>query len=345
MLRSTTDPARIARAAEVIERNTRLQLRLVDDLLDLNRATRGGMVLDSKVQDLCDVLRASLEAVSEDAQDKQIAIRFEDSDNSLFVNGDTNRLQQILRNVLLNALKFTPPGGAIAVTLMKEGDHAVVTVRDTGEGIAPAFLPFVFDMFRQQEEGTRRAHGGLGIGLALVRELMHAHGGTVSLASEGVGHGTEVTLRWPLVAAEATRETAATLGTGTQELHGLCVLVVEDMHDTREATCLMLERLGARVVTAKDGVEALEVIAAGSIDVVLCDLRMPRMDGFEFLLSLHLRGQHPPVIAVSGFASGSDHRRTQAAGFEGHLDKPFDDVRLLATVGAVLARKTREPSS
>jgi len=341
MLKMGADPARVTRAAEVIERNALLQLKLVDDLLELNRATRGAVLLELKVYDLRQVVSAALEALADVALEKNVVIQFIEG-TSMYAEADTNRVQQIIRNVLFNAVKFTPSGGTVTVTLTQDGDRGVVHVRDTGEGISSEFLPYVFDMFRQQEHGTRRTHAGLGIGLALVKRLMEAHGGTVSLASEGIGRGTEVTLRFPLVAKpEAPPKPAETGEAPRQDLHGLRILVVEDLDDARELTCVMLERLGAEVVTAKDGAEALATMSAGDIDLVLADLRMPRMDGFEFLLELH-RSQptHPPVIAVSALTRVEDHQRTEAAGFEGHIDKPFDDVQLLAAIGAVIGRQS-----
>jgi signal transduction histidine kinase/ActR/RegA family two-component response regulator len=341
-LKIERDPVEVRCAAEVIERNAALQLRLVDDLLELNHTTRGSVVLDVKVHCLDEELRNALDAVAESATANGVAVHFNPPDEPLCIKADRERLQQIVRNLLTNALKFTAAGGSVEVTLEKSADRAVVRVRDTGEGIAPEFLPYAFDMFRQQEQGARRAHGGLGVGLALVKRLVDAHGGVVSVESKGVGLGTVVTMAFPIVAD--TRPPVDPVVADTSDaiqLDGVRALIVDDMVDMRDFLRMTLEGFGAEVFSAGDGVDALGALAREDVHLVLCDLRMPRMDGYEFLRELERRDgpDHVPVIAVSAFASSADHLRTAAAGFEGHLDKPFADSDLLAMVGAVLARR------
>ncbi|MFN2431400.1 MAG: ATP-binding protein [Gemmatimonadota bacterium] len=341
ILRLSGDAADVQRAADVIEQNALLQVRLVEDLLDLNRVTLGKVALDLEIHDLREVLAAARQAISHDADKKGLRLETE-AGEPLPVEGDVARLQQVFGNVLSNALKFTPPGGTIHVRAARVDGDAVIRVRDTGEGIAPEFLPFVFDMFRQQEEGTRRKHSGLGIGLALAKRLTERHGGTIAIASPGKGRGTELTVRLPLAAQSPDHATDSSPGTGSRSpFQGLSILVVEDMADTRETVAILLQILGAEVLLACDGREALEMLKEASPHVVLCDLRMPLMDGFEFIRELHRTPDRAelPVIAMSGLISLSDRERTRDAGFEGHVAKPFDEDSLVSAVGAVMGSR------
>jgi signal transduction histidine kinase/ActR/RegA family two-component response regulator len=336
------DPGRNRNALDSIERNVLLQMRLVDDLLDMNRVIRDNVSLELAVHDLGDLARSALDTIAEAAALKRIDLTLTGISGPLPVEGDAGRLQQVFLNVLSNAVKFTPAGGRVQVTASREADAVVVKITDTGEGIAPVFLPHAFDMFRQQEEGTQRRHSGLGIGLAVVKRLVELHRGQVQLASGSAGVGTEVTIRLPLAppGAAAPAGTAAT-DLRQRPLDRLTILVVEDVEDALEATRMMLALLGAKVLTAGDGREALELIASSRPDLVLCDLRMPRMDGFEFLRELSRRQgeDRPPVVAMSGLVSDADHGRTEAAGFDGNLDKPFDDVQLVSAVRATLGHR------
>lgn len=340
ILKLGDDPARAHHAAEVIERNALLETRLVDDLLELTRARLGKSALDLRVHDLNEVLRSAIEGIADDIHEKGLARDVVESREPLLVKVDEQRVQQILRNVLLNAVKFTPDGGRISVVLSQEGDMAALRIRDTGEGVAPEFISTAFELFRQQKSGAGGRHAGLGIGLSLVKQLTELHGGRVTLESEGVGLGTQVTIQFPLVSGSlhALPDRAPT---AAADLDGRRLLVVDDTDDNREAIRLLLEELGAEVRVAANGFEALNMVRSGEFDVVLCDLRMPRMDGFQFMVALRdlPDDRVPPVIATSGLTSSADHMRTEAAGFAGHLNKPFDEHRLVAAIETAIARR------
>jgi signal transduction histidine kinase/ActR/RegA family two-component response regulator len=333
--RRNVEPAKRQQAMESIERNARLQVRLIDDLLDLNRILREKVPLDLRTHELTNIVQLALDTVAESASRKNIAIEVASDASPVYVEADATRLQQVFGNILSNAVKFTPEGGQVKVDVERVQDEATVRISDTGAGVAADFLPHVFDMFRQQEEGTRRAHSGLGIGLALVKRLVELQHGSVEIASGGPGCGTQVTVRLPTqMKPPDVAVDVSTLMNETRALERITILLVEDTQDTREPMRLLLEQLGARVLEAANGSQALDVLAVHHPDVVLCDLSMPVMDGFEFVRAL-TRGSgddHPPVVAISGLASKADREKTSAAGFRGHLGKPFDIDVLVATV-------------
>jgi signal transduction histidine kinase/DNA-binding NarL/FixJ family response regulator len=334
-------------AAEAIERNALLQSRMVDDLLDTSRIAHRAISLDLQTQDLSALLRAAVEMSTQEIRKQAIRLEFTDSPQPLFVRGDAGRLQQVFRNIISNAVKFTPSEGSIRIAISGASGAAQVTVTDSGVGITPEFLPFVFDIFRQQEQGLRRKYDGLGIGLSLVKQLTELHQGTVAISSAGIGNGTEVTIRLPLAAGAPDRpDVPAEAGPQAAALAGLSILVVEHSEDAREFLRIFLERLGATVSTARDGAEALETTRYFAADVVLCDVRLPRMDGYEFLRELRQKPVHPPVVAISGLASEDDLRRMREAGFHAHIKKPFDATAIIVAVEeAMRDRKERPPTA
>ena len=342
VLRMSGSMEHTRRGVEAIERNVWLQTRMIEDLLDVNRIASGKVELDLGIHTLQALVGAALETIALEIDKKSISLQLVDAPEPLFIQGDHGRLQQVFRNILSNAVKFTPRLGSINVTLSRDMLRARVVVTDSGIGIAPQFLPFVFEIFKQQEQGTRREFGGLGVGLALVRKLVELHKGTVEVASAGTGHGTQVIVDLPLTPEipALTTATSSRAQISAEALSGLSVLVVEDSEDSRESLRTLLQLLGATVAVAPDGREALDMIAGGNVDLVLCDLRMPRMDGFEFMHELNQRSAtHPPVVAMSGLVSDADRDRTRRAGFESHISKPFDEATIVAAFDAVVSRR------
>lgn len=342
VLKNNESP-KVRQAAEAIARNVLLESRLIEDLLDVNQITRGVLRLDLEIHDLSALIHAALEMSAQDIEKKAIRLEFMEAGEPLFVEGDAVRLQQVFGNVISNAVKFTPDGGQIGITISREKDGAKVAVADSGVGIAPEFLPHVFDVFRQQEQGTRRQYPGLGIGLSLVKRLTELHNGTVSVDSAGPGQGTEVRVQLPLASAPSKLDASGVVGAKppAQALAGLSILVVDDVQDARETLRALLQHAGADVLVARSGREALDMVQTSNIDLVLCDLGMPQMDGFEFNHELHRRASSSrlPVVAVSALASDADQRRTLEAGFEGHIKKPFDEAAVVAAVSAAVSHR------
>jgi two-component system CheB/CheR fusion protein len=300
--------------------------------------------VDRRRHDLRIIVGTALGNLTEVTREKTIVVEWQPPLEPVPVEADAGRLGQAFRNILSNAIKFSAEGGRIQVALGRDGETAVVRIRDHGAGIHPEFLPFIFEMFQQQEQGARRQYGGLGVGLALAKQLVDLHGGDIEVTSDGVGRGTEVTVRLPIWSESGhDQERRLPDGGSTARLEGVRILLVEDSADTGNATRLLLGGLGARVTLARNGLDALELVRTEEPDVILCDLRMPKLDGFEFLRRLRTDpGRLPiPVIAVSGFARSVDYQRTREAGFDGHVSKPFDLATLLASLRHALHPERR----
>jgi CheY-like chemotaxis protein len=315
------------RALEAIHRNIRQQVRLVDDLLDLSRIVHGKFTLRFETLDMREPVRAAAEAFEETASLNRLRLTITVAPSALVVWGDAARLQQITTNLVSNAVKFTPPGGGIAVRLEARGEHAMLEVEDTGEGIAPDDLGRIFDAFRQVS-GSRA--GGLGLGLDLVRRLTELHGGTVRARSEGTGRGATFRVEIPLAAARP-----AALRPGTDPVGRLdhrSVLVVEDDNDTRVVLRFMLEAEGARVNVAGSGAEGIEIAKRERPEIVLCDIGLPDIDGMEVARRLRanatLAGMR--LIALTGYGQAEDVRQAIEAGFNAHVTKPINLEQLMA---------------
>ena len=334
---------RLIKMGEALRRNAQSQSQLINDLLDLSRLQRGKISLNLETVSLAAIIDNAVETVRTDAAAKEIEIRLHVDDQLLFVEGDRLRLQQIAWNVLNNAVKFTPAGGSIEISLRSDGGSAVLIVTDTGQGIDGSFLPHVFEMFRQADGSNRRRHGGLGIGLALVRQLVQLHGGTISAQSDGPNKGSQFTIRLPLLREIAT---PSRVNAGVVELEVFAAksfLVVDDSEDTIAMLTELLRVAGANVTTATNGADALRIAEENEFDVILSDISMPEMDGFEFLQRLRkIDGrENVPVVAITGFGRSDDIARARAAGFYSHLTKPLN----LKALAEVLQQLTNEKTA
>jgi two-component system CheB/CheR fusion protein len=325
----------VVRVAETIRRTVRSQAQIIDDLLDLSRLHTGKLALHRTVMDWAAAVRAIAEALQEQAATRQVALHLAMPDKPVMLDADPVRIEQVAWNLLSNALKFTPAGGRVEVALHVVDGHAELQVRDTGRGIAPDVLPHVFDMFKQAEPGARR-QGGLGIGLALVRSLVHGHGGTVLAESAGLDQGACFSVRLPLAGHAPL---AADDGTPSEgQLQGRRVLVVDADAQAAELLRQLLELEGAQVRTATGAAQALEMASQEAPDFVITDVTLPGMDGLQLLQALRERAalKTTPVIALTGVGRPGDARRAIAAGFAAHLRKPVTLDKLLHTLREVL---------
>jgi CheY-like chemotaxis protein/two-component sensor histidine kinase len=338
----------VKQALETIERNAKLQTQLIDDLLDVSRILRGKLSLNISVVDLRTTVKAGLETVRLAAEAKSIQVSTNLSDEPVQVMGDGDRLQQVIWNLVSNAVKFTPPEGRVEVRLEQVGRDAQIQVLDTGKGITPEFLPHVFEYFRQADAKTTRVFGGLGLGLAIVRHLVELHGGTVQAESEGEDMGAIFTVRLPLhrntdYAVENTESVFEEVDNQDTLLAGVQILLVDDQADVREFFSFALEQCGATVTTAASAIEALEVLARSKPDVLLSDIGMPQIDGYMLLRQIRKwlpeQGGQIPAIALTAYAGEIDQNQAIAAGFQKHIPKPADAAQLAQAIAQLLGRK------
>jgi signal transduction histidine kinase/CheY-like chemotaxis protein len=344
-------------ALEAIERNSKAQARLVEDLLDVSRIITGKMRLDVQQVDLISVIQGAVNAVRPAAEAKSIGLQLVLDPNAGPVSGDPARLQQVVWNLLANAVKFTPKTGKTQIRLERVNSHVEITVSDTGQGIREDFLPYVFDRFRQADSSTTRKAGGLGLGLAIVRHLVELHGGTVSVYSAGDDKGATFTIKLPLLIvrdserfpAEATARRHPMIDNDAafdcpEDLSGLRVLVVDDQADARELVVAILRKCGAEVKTASSATEALSLLEEMRPDVLVSDIEMPDEDGYSLIRRVRSleeqQGGRIPSAALTAHASAQDRMKVLSAGYDIHVPKPVDPFELLAVI-ASLGRRGR----
>jgi PAS domain S-box-containing protein len=327
----------VKRALETIERNANTQAQLINDLLDVSRIIRGNVQLQLAPLDLQKIISATVESLQPTAQAKNVTLVTECEPTVDLVSGDAERLQQVVWNLLVNGIKFTPKNGSVTVRLSYTQTSATIQVVDTGIGIAPEFLPYIFERFRQVEGTTKRAHGGLGLGLAIVRHLVELHGGMVAAESPGEGLGSVFTVRLPLIEGNLVR-TQPQPGVEQSEnassaLAGMTVLVVEDEADSRELVSLVLEGCGATVISVASVGKALAVLDKTQPDLLVSDIGMPGEDGYDLIAKVRDRADWTfPVIALTAYAREKDEQRSLEAGFQAHLTKPLDAEELIAAI-------------
>ncbi|MEG5063186.1 PAS domain S-box protein [Microcoleus sp. B3-A4] len=342
--RGNLDSSKTAVALETIERNTQLQVQLIEDLLDISRILQGKLSLDSTPINLKTTLKAAIETVSLAAEAKNIQIQTQLEPNVGDVLGDATRLQQVVWNLLTNAIKFTPTGGRVEVELKRIDSFAQIQVRDTGKGIKPEFIPYVFDTFRQADSSITRTFGGLGLGLAIVRHVVELHGGTVKAESCGEGQGATFTVTLPLLArsndANSDRNDNLSLKAHTSPLARLCILAVDDEVDNLELVQCILEQAGATVISVSSAKDALQKLNESKPDLLIADIGMPQIDGYMLIRQVRQlstqEGGEIPAIALTAYAGEANQQQALAAGFQRHLPKPVEPETLVETIEKLL---------
>jgi signal transduction histidine kinase/DNA-binding response OmpR family regulator len=341
--RKQLPPEKVDSVAEAIERSVAAQTRLVDDLLDVSRIMTGKMSLRFEAVDLVAVVRAAIDALGPPAEAQGLRLACRVEGGPFTVSGDGDRLQQVVANLLSNAVKFTPADGHVDVCLASTGGNAVLRVTDTGCGIVTAFLPHVFERFRQADGTSTRRAGGLGVGLAIARQLVEMHGGRIAAHSDGEDKGATFTVVLPLLAESyATGPAAGDAAALPSSLEGARILLVEDDPETRQVMRVLLSAAGADVATVGTAEEGAHQLAAAPFDVLLCDIGLPGEDGYSFIRrarALNETVRRMPALALSAFARDRDRQRAREAGFDGHLAKPVDPSELLRVLTSLLAQR------
>jgi len=340
-------------AFEIIGRNARGQRQLIDDLLDTSRIITGKMRLEVRPVELAPLIEIVVEAVRPAANARNIQLQVVLDPLTSPISGDPQRLQQIIWNLLTNAIKFTPKGGSVEVGLERIKSHLELLISDTGQGIEPAFLPHVFDRFLQSDSSSTRRHGGLGLGLSIVRQLVELHGGTVTALSQGAGLGATFKVTFPLMSVHhvpSNIETRPALivpksRTDAQlSLRDLRVLVVDDEPDAREVIAAVLTRRGARVVAVESGVDALAELEGPRFHAMVSDIGMPDMDGYSLIQKIRglppERGGNVPAVALTAYAGNQDRIRALTSGYQTHISKPVEPAELVTVVASLAERST-----
>jgi len=349
LLRGKLEDGDLEQGLSTIERNARVQTQLIEDLLDMSRIISGKLRLEIQRILPASVVEAAINSVKPAADAKEIRIETILDAHAGPIAGDPARLQQIAWNILSNAIKFTPKGGRVQVILRRVNSYIELTVSDTGQGIAGDFLPYVFDRFRQADASTTRKMGGLGIGLAIAKQLVELHGGNISASSPGTGKGATFKVELPLMAVHARADAggapaaegvkAMSRAQGRIALDGVRVLVVDDEPDARELIRRMLEECKAEVVTAGSAAEAVLILETQQMHVLVSDIGMPEVDGYEFLRQVRMlkpeNGGKIPAIALTAFARSEDRTRALMSGYQVHVAKPVEPAELIATVASV----------
>jgi len=343
------DDPQLGRAVDTIERNARAQSQLIDDLLDVSRIITGKLKIEPHQVDVCGVVAAAVEAARPTFEAKSIEFELDMEAKGCFVAGDANRLQQVFWNLFSNAVKFTPENGRVIVKARRNDDHVNIAISDTGIGIDPQFVPYIFDRFRQADGSTTRLHGGLGLGLAIVKHLVLLHQGTVEVESPGEHQGSTFIVALP-IAGEEDQVSAEVQPNGSEDrlteyatlLDGLRILVVDDDADSRDVVEAILNSCGSEVNCCKSAAEAIKAVRDWKPDLMVSDIGMPLEDGFDLIDKLRKhrskRARLMPAIALTAYATKDDKARTLAAGFQAHVTKPVEPEVLVKSIAFAMGR-------